>query len=93
LIAAAGASGRSLHAGFRRFRDETPMGFLKKHRLDEARRLLQLGDGRGLNVTEVAFATGFLHPSKFAQDYRERFGETPSATLPFSATGCSPSSQ
>lgn len=81
LIAAAGASGRSLHAGFRRFRDETPMGFLKKHRLDEARRLLQSGDGQGLNVTDIAFATGFLHPSKFAQDYRERFGETPSATL------------
>jgi transcriptional regulator GlxA family with amidase domain len=57
------------------------MGFLKKHRLDEARRLLQSGDGQGLNVTDIAFATGFLHPSKFAQDYRERFGETPSATL------------
>lgn len=81
LIDAAGVSGRSLHSSFRRFRDDTPMGYLKKYRLDLAHRQLKTGVEQGLTVTEVAFASGFTHLSKFARDYFERFNERPSSTL------------
>lgn len=81
LIRASGVSGRSLHAGFRRFRSETPMGYLKKHRLDLAHRKLKTAIEHGQSVTDVAFACGFTHLSKFARYYQERFGERPSDTL------------
>jgi len=81
LIAASGVSGRSLHFGFRRFRDDSPMGYLKRYRLDRARTMLRDAVPSGMTVTEVALVNGFAHPSKFTQDYARRFGELPSATL------------
>jgi AraC-like DNA-binding protein len=81
LISASGVSGRSLHFGFRRFRDDSPMGYLKRYRLERARQMLKELRSGELTVTEVALATGFLHPSKFSQDYAKRFGELPSVTL------------
>lgn len=81
MIAISGVSARSLHAGFRRFRDTTPMIYLKNHRLDLARRRLKSCGRGGLSVTEAALACGFTHLSKFAHDYFNRFGERPSATL------------
>lgn len=81
MIAVSGVSARSLHAGFRRFRDTTPMNYLKNYRLVLAHRQLRAGVDAGLSVTEVAMSCGFSHLSKFARDYLERFGERPSATL------------
>jgi len=81
MIAVSGVSARSLHAGFRRFRDTTPMVYLKNHRLDLAHRQLKAAADDGRSVTEVALACGFTHLSKFARDYLDRFGERPSATL------------
>ncbi|QLC25061.1 AraC family transcriptional regulator [Parasphingopyxis algicola] len=81
MVEVSGVSARSLHAGFRRFRDTTPMAYLKQCRLDRARRKLKTGVDDGTTVTEIAMACGFTHLSKFARDYQERFGELPSATL------------
>lgn len=81
MIEISGVSARSLHAGFRRFRGVTPMGYLKNLRLDLARKMLMEGVGQGRSVTDVALTCGFSHLSKFARDYLERFGERPSATL------------
>ena len=81
MIDVSGVSARSLHAGFRRFRDTTPMAYLKNHRLDLAHRQLKAGADLGLSVTDVALACGFTHLSKFARDYHDRFGERPSCTL------------
>ena len=81
LIEVSGVSARSLHSGFRRFRDATPMGYLKNYRLSLARAALQKGARSGASVTGVAMACGFTHLSKFARDYQERFGERPSETL------------
>ncbi len=80
LIAVSGVSARSLHAGFRRHVNDTPLNYLKKLRLDNARRSLLEG-GEDVSVTDVAFGVGFTHLSKFARDYRHRFGEAPSETL------------
>lgn len=81
MIAMSGVSARSLHAGFRKFRDTTPMSYLKNRRLVLAHRRLRLGADSDQSVTEIALSCGFTHLSKFARDYLERFGERPSATL------------
>jgi AraC-like DNA-binding protein len=76
-----GVSTRSLFYGFRRWRDTTPMAFLKKLRLDVAREALRSAARTGASVTDVATAVGFFHLSRFSSEYKARFGEPPSATL------------
>lgn len=80
IAAAVGVPARTLQDGFRRFRDYTPMQFLTAVRLERARRDLLAADDKTL-VVRVAMEWGFLHLGRFAQAYRQRFGESPSATL------------
>ena len=70
---------RTLQSGFRRYRDTTPMEYLRDYRLDLARQSLEQS-GAARTVTEVAQACGFNHPGKFSKCYRNRFGEAPSVT-------------
>lgn len=77
----AGVSSRSLFAGFRRFRDTTPMQHLKEVRLHRVREELQRATPGQTTVTRVALHWGFGHLSHFATDYKRRFGEAPSETL------------
>lgn len=79
IARAAGVSARTLHRGFRAFRDSTPMAALRAARLDAARRALV--SGGAASVTDAASACGFAHLSRFARDYRRRFGEAPARTL------------
>ncbi len=81
LVHVAGVSERTLSTGFRRFLDTSPMGYLKNYRLQKAHQMLKDGASQGKNVTGIALACGFSHPSKFARDYLQRFGERPSETL------------
>lgn len=74
-------STRSLFYGFRRWRNTTPMAFLKKVRLDYARQALLSARRTGLSVTDVATSVGYWHLSRFSSEYKARFGEPPSATL------------
>lgn len=78
---AAGTSARALQLAFRRFRDTTPMAHLRALRLEQARRALADAGRDGGSVTSVAVALGFGSVSRFAADYKSRFGETPSVTL------------
>ncbi len=80
LVAAAGASSRSLHCGFRKYRQTTPMRMLKDYRLDMARQQLLTSRSGEESVTSVALNCGFLHLSRFAADYKARFDELPSET-------------
>ncbi|MET4538372.1 AraC-like DNA-binding protein [Arthrobacter bambusae] len=73
-------SARSLERAFRESLGMGPAQYLRTKRLDRARRLLEEAD-RGTSVTDIAAAQGFYHPSRFAQYYRDRFGESPSATI------------
>jgi transcriptional regulator GlxA family with amidase domain len=69
---------RTLHATFQQELGISAMAYLRVIRLNHARTEL-LHDAGG--VTDVAMRWGFSHPSRFAQQYRDRFGELPSETL------------
>lgn len=77
---AQGISLRSLQLACREILDMTPNELLNGVRLEKARRAL-LSDENTVSVADVAFALGANHLGRFAQRYRERFGETPSETL------------
>jgi AraC-like DNA-binding protein len=82
IIAASGASSRSLYYGFRRWRQTTPMGYLKAVRLERARAALeQAALTGGANVTDIAVQVGYRHFNHFSGDYKSRFGKRPSDTL------------
>lgn len=78
LVRISGVSRRSLHAGFRRFRDTTPMKRLKALRLEAVRDELLADIGPGTSVTAVATRYNFFQLSKFSRDFRQAFGQLPS---------------
>ena len=81
LARLAGAPTRTLHDGFRRYLDTTPMAYLRLVRLQRAHAELRAADPGGTTVAEVAHRWGFGHVSRFAQAYRRVYGRAPSATL------------
>jgi len=80
IVAASGASMRSLYEGFRRSRGTSPMEFLRSLRLRRVREDL-LRAQPGTTVSEVAVRWGFYQFGRFAGLYRQLCGEAPSATL------------
>ncbi|MDT7746170.1 MAG: hypothetical protein QOE59_5248, partial [Actinomycetota bacterium] len=81
LARLAGGSTRTLHDGFRRHLDTTPMAYLRLVRLERAHAELRAADPRGTTVAEVAHRWGFSHVSRFAQAYRRVYGRAPGETL------------
>ena len=69
-----------LFQAFKQQRQWTPLQFLARHRMEQARRRL-LAPTEGTNITMVALDSGYANLSRFAQQYKALFGETPSATL------------
>ena len=82
---AAGLSVRSLSRAFQQKHRQGPIGFLRRRRLEAARRDLRAAERGETTVTEVAVRYGFTHLSHFAGAYLEAFGESPSETLYFPA--------
>jgi len=80
IVRASGAGMRSLYEGFRRFRGTSPMEFLRARRLRRVRKDL-LDAPPGTTVSDVAARWGFYQFGRFAAQYRQLFGETPSTTL------------
>lgn len=77
----AGVSTRSLFAGFRKYRNMTPMFYLKEVRLHRVREALLQASPDSTTVTNVAMRWGFSHLGNFASDYKRAFDESPSTTL------------
>jgi AraC-like DNA-binding protein len=77
---AAGLPARTLLENFKRFREISPMRYLRDVRLDHARAQL-LACNEQNKVVNIALECGFGHLSRFARDYMSRFGERPSDTL------------
>jgi len=80
LACAAGASPRALQYAFKATYNMTPMQMLRLERLRWARHLLLVANPHQ-TVTQIALDLGFQHLGRFAQEYREAFGETPNQTL------------
>jgi transcriptional regulator GlxA family with amidase domain len=84
VAAAVGVGIRSLQMSFKRARGYSPQEFILRRRLEVAQQML-LGAREEVTVTAVATTLGFFELGRFAQRYRQRFGETPSMTLARSA--------
>ncbi|MCF8481698.1 MAG: AraC family transcriptional regulator [Rhodospirillum sp.] len=75
LALVAGMSPSSFHRHFKAATALSPLAFLKRIRLQEARRLLVSGKGTAANV---AYAVGYESPSQFSREYARLFGAPPS---------------
>jgi AraC-like DNA-binding protein len=82
IATVAGASGRALQHAFRGMYGTTPLGYLRRVRLERAHAQLQsTHPGDGTTVAAVARTWGWANPARFAAAYRQRFGISPSRTL------------
>jgi AraC-like DNA-binding protein len=81
LAEIAGVGVRLLQESFKQHVGVAPMAYLRRLRLDGVHAELVRSDPWQASVSEVAFRWGFTHLGRFAIAYRERYGESPSATL------------
>ncbi|MDK3074451.1 helix-turn-helix transcriptional regulator [Sedimentitalea sp. JM2-8] len=79
------ASIRYLQLSFKQILGCTPRAFLAAQRLEAAREMFLARPFS--TVTEIAGECGIAHLSRFAHEYRRRYGELPSATLRRSQAG------
>ncbi len=79
LADVAGVSVRSLYAGFKEFLGVSPMHYLRDLRMDHVRTELLAGEAS--NVSGIALRWGFAHLGRFSNEYKQRYGESPSQTL------------
>lgn len=80
LLRVAGVSARTLQSRFRQELGMGPIQYLREVRLRHVHEALR-HPTPDTNVTDVAIEWGFYHLGRFADQYRQRFGESPSATL------------
>ena len=79
LAATCAAPERTLLKQFKRFIGHSPMAYLRRLRLNQARS--ELSQARcETAISEIATSCGFTHLGRFATEYRGAFGESPSAT-------------
>ncbi|MEV0248776.1 AraC family transcriptional regulator [Nocardia sp. NPDC050712] len=82
LAGHAGTSVRALQHAFQNHYDTTPLGYLRRLRLDRAHQDLCAAEpSDGLTVALVAARWGFSHQGRFAQLYTEKFGHSPKQDL------------
>jgi AraC-like DNA-binding protein len=76
-------SPRTLEAVFKRFGEVAPLAYARRRRLQAVHDILRLAhhESRGINITEVALSYGFIHMGRFAAQYRQQFGCSPSETV------------
>ncbi|WP_121432704.1 AraC family transcriptional regulator [Actinomadura pelletieri] len=81
IAAAVGISVRQLQVICQDQWGVTPTRLLRGVRLDHARAALLAARPGPRTITDVAEAAGYVHMSRFAAHYRQRFGETPTQTV------------
>lgn len=80
LCVALRCSRRTLQTSFQRVTNVSPVEYLRSVRLNGVHRLLRSTSHEALMVGDAAAQWGFMHPSYFAREYRQLFGELPSQT-------------
>lgn len=86
IAKASGVPGRTLLEHFKDHRSVSPMRYLRNARLAKVRQALA-GRDCAETVTQIAMEWGFSHLGRFAIEYRNQFGESPSDTLTRSRAG------
>lgn len=82
IASAASTSPAQLEAAFERQHGITPLGYLRRVRLERAHRDLQAADpAGGATVAAIATRWGFPKLETFAAQYRDVYGQAPSHTL------------
>ena len=81
LCQALHVSRRSLHRAFAETLGMGPSHYLTRRRLTAVRTELRGRDAEAITVTDIATKYGFWQLGRFAQQYRQLFGERPSDTL------------
>lgn len=79
--ATTGMSQRTLELAFQESLGITPRQFLRIHLLNCIRRELLKGDAESTTITEIATHWNFTELGRFAVNYKQLFGESPSMTL------------
>jgi AraC-like DNA-binding protein len=74
LARKAGMSVAAFHHHFKLVTASSPLQYIKRIRLDQARRLMAHG---GYNAGAAARAVGYESPSQFSREYRRMFGAPP----------------
>jgi AraC-like DNA-binding protein len=73
---------RGLQAAFRRHREQSPLDYLRRTRMERAHDDLRSGDPtRGDTVGSIAARWGFANAGRFAVEYRQTYGLSPRETL------------
>ncbi len=72
-----GTNARKLSEGFSELFGTSVYAFVKAHRLEEARRMIEAGE---TSITRVARALGY-QPAHFSTAFRQRFGVSPSMLI------------
>lgn len=81
LCAAAGIGKSTLYKAFQIVCGQPPLTYFQKRRLMQARSLLLNAVNERGRVKHAALSTGFTELGRFSVEYRQLFGEPPSATL------------
>lgn len=71
-------SGRSLSSFKRDFRaiyHDTPAHWIREHRLNKAREMLE---STKMTVADICYSLGFENPTHFSRIFKDRFGVAPS---------------
>lgn len=80
LVAVCQVSERTLHESFKRFRQTTPMNYLRTIRLKNVHKDLICAKDK-VCITDVATKWGFTQLGRFSSLYKKMYGESPSETL------------
>jgi len=75
LASHVGMSVTTFHRHFKAVTASSPLAYQRQLRLLEARRQLASGEA---NVTEIAYASGYVSASQFSREYKKAFGIPPS---------------
>ena len=88
LARSVGLTHTKLNRGFREIYGTTAFSYLHQQRLEYGRMLLQEGM---MNISEVAYTTGFSSPSHFGRAFLKHFGTQPGMYLKEILKGIKPS--
>ncbi len=90
IATASGISARTLIEGFRRHLGTSPKALLREFRFQKVRDALIAAIPGTTTVADIATACGFNELGRFAVEYRQRYDESPSATLHRAASPATP---